>query len=118
MTSVAVKVPKWAKRLGYTAESFAAWQERHRKQRIKDDKQAKKWKERYEKLPMKKKFVGREMNLSVRARRSLGHLQVQTVGEVAALSESSFALVRNCGPKTVAEIRAELKRLGFDFALE
>lgn len=115
MASTAVKVPQWAKRLGYTAESFAAWQEKFRKQRIKDDQKAKKWEERYKKLPMKKKFVGREMNLSVRARRSLGQLQVQTVGQVAALSEESFALIRNCGPKTVAEIRAELKRLGFDF---
>ena len=119
MTStVKVKVPKWAKRLGYTPESFAAWQEGIRKQCDRDNKLAEKAQERYAKLPIHKKDWRYEMDLRVRARKALSRLGVGTVGEVANLTEQSFAHLRNCGPASVSEIRQELHRLGLDFKSE
>ena len=114
----AKKLPQWAKRCGYTLESFVAWQESFRKQCARDNKQAERAQKKYAQLPMLKKDWRNEIRLSARARKALSRLGVWTVGEVAALSESSFALLRNCGPATVNEIRSELQRLGFDFVPE
>lgn len=54
-------------------------------------------------------------NLGGRARLALKTLGVNTVGELARLKRADFGKLRNCGKKTVTELREYLSQYGLDF---
>lgn len=52
------------------------------------------------------------LSLSVRSRNVLRRLQVETLGALCALTEADLLSCRNCGRRTVAELRDVLTRFG------
>lgn len=59
------------------------------------------------------KGISCELNLSIRARKAVMTLGCLTINDILNKSASDFKKLKNCGAKTIAEIREKLADRGF-----
>ena len=54
------------------------------------------------------------LELSARAEHCLQRAGVTTIGELCAMSEEELSKLRNMGKKTVEEVKAKLRKMGYE----
>lgn len=54
------------------------------------------------------------LELSARAQHCLQRARVTTIGELCAMSEEELSRLRNMGKKTIEEVKAKLRKMGYE----
>ena len=54
------------------------------------------------------------LDLSARAEHCLQRAGITTIGELCAMSEEELSKLRNMGKKTVEEVKAKLRKMGYE----
>ena len=57
------------------------------------------------------------LELSARAEHCLQRAVVTTIGELCAMSEEELSKLRNMGKKTVEEVKAKLRKMGYELKI-
>ena len=57
------------------------------------------------------------LELSARAEHCLQRAGVTTIGELCAMSEEELSKLRNMGKKTVEEVKAKLRKMGYELKI-
>ena len=57
------------------------------------------------------------LELSARAEHCLQRAGITTIGELCAMSEEELSKLRNMGKKTVEEVKAKLRKMGYELKI-